>query len=146
MPTVNSLIVCVSLAVPEHTHNGFCPNKGRHATWHMSYSQHSQESHKDTQTARWILALSLKSYIPHLTHDSQGAQQKNNVHHFHIIIGYAHSEHNNLCNGVTHKRQGVTTQFTFHRQMNRQTATSADYVKVSRLHLSAWKRSDFPES
>lgn len=100
----------------------------------------------ETHTARWILALSLKSYIPHLTHDSQGTQQKNNVHHFHIIIGYAHSEHSKLCNGVTQKRQDVTTQFTFHRQMIRQTAISAGYVKVSRLHLSAWKWSDFPES
>ncbi|KAJ4942745.1 hypothetical protein JOQ06_005259 [Pogonophryne albipinna] len=30
--------------------------------------------------------------------------------------------------------------------MNRQTATSADYIKVSRHSLSAWKRSGFPES
>ena len=50
MPTGNSLVVYVSLAVPEHTHIGICPNKGRHATWHMSYSQHWDESHRDTHS------------------------------------------------------------------------------------------------
>lgn len=86
--------VYVSLAVPEHTQKFFHTSTGRHAAWHVSYSQHahcwhtwytiySKVTHKKpsemtifmshTQTAWLTLALGLKSYItpdPWLTETS----------------------------------------------------------------------------
>lgn len=88
--------------------------------------------------------LGLKSYIPHPSHDSQSPQHQHKTHFFKSSLCLIH--------WVAHPLQwGDTLTCRCHSsihipQMSRQTATSADHVKVSGLGVSAVKLSGFPES
>lgn len=98
-----------------------------------------------TQTAGLTLALGLKSYISQPTHDSQRPQHQHNTHFIKSnCLSAQHGEKHTLCNEVT---LTCGCHGSIHiPQMSRQTATSADYVKVSGLSVSAVKLSGFPES
>ncbi len=138
----------------QHTH------AGRHATWYVScshclhtwytiykkvtYSKPSEMAvfTPHTQTAWLTWSLGLTSDMSYPPRDSQRYLRRYNVngHCVYLIKCYAHAA------PYAEWHAGVMTPSTFHRQINGQTATSADYVKVSRLSLCARKRSGFPES